>query len=456
MLNLNGLVSVDVMQEIDSYTDLRVRDRLKYKCAEALALYEQRLLPNDVILDLCENASNDDLFIPATSYVPNEYLMHFRGTNLVPVSFSPMRGTITCVALAELDNSYIPLPNAEVIVVNTPIYNYFKEYTRQYGPHPDLLEVPGKILMESIVSEAISLGASDITISSDSHTAKVYYNVRKRKVYSQRILDDRNIDEIIKLYTFESPMDYTTNKPKYTGVTLNDEYRGRVVINHKFHGFAITIRLLPNGAFDKTLEDINLSKETTEFMRYTFMNRELGLRLIAGSTMAGKNSTCLASLNELTWNDTMKVVSIEMPVEQELRNVEQINCEDEEEYDANINSLLRQNPDFVYVTEIGDTTANSVMRVTNTGKRVLSTIHANSCADVIGRIQDITGLSLDRIIQTIHSIVYQELVRDEDEDKLYPKNKYVYLSRERKAQLYGKSYGEIIMKINSWEGGDVW
>ena len=80
------------------------------------------------------------------------------------------------------------------------------------------------------------------------------------------------------------------------------------------------------------------------------MNRELGLRLVVGPTMSGKNTTALACLKELTEDDKYKVVSIEMPVEQELEGVEQINCEDEEEYDANINSLLRQNPDFVYIT----------------------------------------------------------------------------------------------------------
>ena len=186
------------------------------------------------------------------------------------------------------------------------------------------------------------------------------------------------------------------------------------------------------------------------------MDRGLGLRLIVGSTMSGKNTTALACLRELTIEDKYKVVSIEMPVEQELEGVEQINCNDEDEYDANINSLLRQNPDIVYITETGDTTATSIMRVTNTGKRVISTLHANSCADVIGRLQDITGLTTDRIIQTLHSIVYQELVRDEETDTVRPKNKFIYLSQDRKSQLYGRPYGEIILKLKQWEGGDVW
>lgn len=456
MLNLNGILTVDLLQEVSAYTDLRLRDSMKFTQAEALALYEQRLLPNEEIWRLCEEAEKEDLFIPATSYIPSDIVAHFRGSDVVPVSYSPMRRCITCIALKDIGESYQPMNDYEVVVVHTTIYNYFQEYTKQYGLHPDLLLIPAKQLMDGIINEAITLKAADITISSVGKSANVYYNVRKKKVYSQRILNADNIEDIIKLYCFESPMDDSTNSPKYVGVSLNDAYRGRICINHKYHGYMLTIRLLPNEAFNKTLEDCNLTKETITFFRKYFMNRELGMRLLAGSTMSGKNTTCLACLKELTEDDEYKVVSIEMPVEQELPGVEQINCNDDDEYRENIQSCIRTNPDFVYITEIGDTNAIPIMHSINTGKRVLATLHANSCADVIGRLQDMTGMSTDKIIQNIQSIVYQELVRDDKTDTIRPKNKYIYLSAERKAQLYGKPYGEVLLKLKGWEGGDIW
>ena len=456
MLNLNGVVSVEIIRELDNYTDLRFRDKNKYSCAEALGLFEQRLLTNDVILSLCEQACGEDLYIPATSYIPDDIVRHFHGSDIVPVSYSPMRGIITCVALPEIGHEHPSLDGYEVNVVNTPIYNYFQEYVKQYGRHPDLCDIPAKHLLDSIVNEGIVMGAAEVTISSKDHSANVYFDVRKAKVYSQRILSADNIEDIIKYMCFESPMDDSTNAPKYVGITLNDYYRGRVCINHKFKGYEITTRFLPNAAFEKSLDELNLTSEIVKFIRDVFMNRELGLRLIVGSTMSGKNTTALACLRELTMPDNLKVVSIEMPVEQELEGVEQIDCQDETEYALNINSLIRQNPGFVYLTEIGDETASSIMRVTNTGQRVLSTIHANSCSDVIGRLQDITGLSIDRIIQTLHSILYQELVRDDATDTVRPRNKFLYLTKEKKSQLYGKSYGEVLLKLDSWEGGDVW
>ena len=456
MLNLNGIVSVETIREVQNYTDLRFKDSSVYKCAEALVLYEQRLLPNEEIFALCEKTEGEDLYIPATSYIPEEIIRHFRTSDIIPISYSPMRHVLTCIALKEIGTNYTPYKDITVDVYFTPIYNYFQEYIKKYGPHPSLLDIPAKQLLDSIVNEAIELSAADITISSNENSATVYYNVRKRKVYSQRILTSNNIADIIKIMCIESPIDYTTRKPKYVGITLNDYYRGRVVINHKYKGFAITTRLLPNAAFNKTLEDCNLSNETIRFIRQKFMNRELGLRIVAGSTASGKNTTILAALKEIVEDDKYKVVSIEMPVEQILEGVEQINCDTEEEYEDNINSLIRQNPDIVYVTETGDNTAESVLRTANTGKILLTTIHANSCADVIGRLVDLTGMSTDKIVQVIHSIVYQELVRDEEKDEVYPRNKYVYFSRERKKELYGKSYGEVIMKVDQWEGGDVW
>lgn len=457
MLNLNGILPIETVHELVNYTDLRLKDSNKYTCAEALGLYEQKLLPEEAIIELCEKALGVDLYIPVNSYVPPDILEHFHNSDVVPVSYSPLRGLVTCVAMPELGTQYLPLPNGcKVDVLYTPIYNYFSEYMKHYGPHYDLAEVPAKVLWDAIVREAISLGAADITLSSVGRASRAYFNVRKRKVYSNRILSTGNLEDIIKLLCFEDPYDFNSNAPKYVGCDLNEFFRGRVVVNKKYKGYAITIRILPNEAFNRPLEDCNLTPEVIEFIRYTMMNKELGLRLIVGSTMSGKNTTALAMLKELTEDDMSKVVSIEMPVEQELVGIEQINCLNEEEYELNINSLLRQNPDFIYLTETGDTNAMSIMRVTNTGKRVLSTLHANSCADVIGRLVDITGLGTDRIIQALHSVVYQELVREEDSDSVRPKDRYMYFSQERKNILYGLSHGEIIQKINEWEGGDVW
>jgi type II secretory ATPase GspE/PulE/Tfp pilus assembly ATPase PilB-like protein len=159
-------------------------------------------------------------------------------------------------------------------------------------------------------------------------------------------------------------------------------------------------------------------------------------------------------LQELVKTDKWKVISVEMPVEQRLPGVEQLSCDTLEEYDGDIKSTIHSNPDFLYITEIRDITGKPTVQVTNTGKCVLSTIHANSVADCISRLVDVTGYSADRVIQTLHSIMYQELVRDEKSDTVRPRNRFVHLSNPLKYELYGKSMGDIIKIIEDREDGD--
>lgn len=457
MLNLNTILDVSQIAEVNKYTELRLNRPSKYVCAESIALYEQRILPEEEIHKLCEQAVKRKLYNPASSIVPREIVKHFRETSeMVPIAYNSYKKQLTVVAITELGDTYEPIPGVKVFVVYVPLYIYFKRYIEIYGNHPDLLPVPAKTIYSIIIQEATDLKAADITLSTNGLNSRVYFNVRKQKVDSHVIMQASMLEDIIKILTIEDPKTAFDNKPKYVGVNINDHYRGRIVINKTYKGSAVTIRLLPNSYFDNTLEDCNLKPQTIEFLRNDFMNRENGLRLIAGPTMSGKNTTILSCLNELLHLRSLKIVSIEMPVEQELPGIEQINCTTMEEYKTNINSLIRQNPDFVYVTEMNDDTSVDVLRAANTGKRSISTIHANSCSDIIPRLMDITGLSIDRIIQPLHSLVYQELIRDDLKNMLVPVNRYVYLSKERKQSLYGKTFGEVMAMIDSWEGGDIW
>ena len=206
----------------------------------------------------------------------------------------------------------------------------------------------------------------------------------------------------------------------------------------------ITIRVLPNTVLNQSLEDLNIAPSTCTFIRETMLSPEKGLRLFIGETMSGKNTTILSALNELVKTDKFKIVSLEQPVEILVDGIEQINAETDEEFAMNADSLLRQNPDIVYFTEITARTANQIMQQSNTSKAVFSTIHANSIAEVLFRLQDITGLPLDRIILTLHSCVYQELVRDDKKDTVRPYNKCVYFDEDLKMRLYGKDVAEII------------
>lgn len=454
MLNLDGYVSFDILRDIREYTDTRFKDSNIVKAAEALTLYEQGYLSNEVIKKLCEEAYGTELFEPLQTYIPFEVIELFKGSNLVPVTYRPMRGIVTAVYLPDIEYTRVEVPTAKVEVVPTTVPFYFIQYSKCFGPHPYLMRVSAKQIFDCIVQEATTNGAADITITTTGQIAQVYYNIRKKKVYSHRVFQAEHMRTLINILFVKSPYQFDTRKPQSTGVLLNDEYSGRVECTAKYNGFLITIRVLPRKAFGLELEDLNLAPKTIKFLREKFLDGDTGLHLIVGATMSGKNHTALACLREIALPDTHKIISVEMPVEQELYGVEQISCEDSEEYEANCNALIRENPDFVYITEMNDIVGKSVIKTANTGKAVITTLHANDVAGTLTRLQDVTGMPVDRILFNVHSIVYQELRRDDENDKVYPWNRFVRFTKELKMELYGKSLGEMARIIYSYEDGD--
>lgn len=455
MLNLDGILSYDEIKDIGVYTTQRFKDKSALRTPESLTLKEQGYVGDRTIKELCERELGHELFEPIVSYIPEDIVLAFSGTGLVPVIFEPAKSLVTVVYSDELYcNMDFTMQLWNVKKLPTTLPNYLYLYMRYYGTHECLSTVPAKTLFNGIIKDAIKLGAIDITISTVGRSTQVYYNVKKHKVKSTKIFDYVFIEEVIKLLTVKSPMDMRSFKPKDVDIDLNKEYRGRVCINTKVGGYTITIRLLPNKAFDTDISELGVSENTERWLRKEFRDRTAGLHLIVGATMSGKNTTILSVIRDIAAPDELKIVSIEMPVEQVLPGIEQISVEKEEEFTASINSLIRVNPDIVYITEIRDSTGLPAVQVTNTGKCVYSTLHANSVGDTISRLTDITGLSQDRVIQSLHSICYQELRYDEEQDKLYPYDRYVRFTDALKQRLYGKSLGEIISVINEVEEGD--
>lgn len=455
MLNLNSVLSVKDIADVHEYTKTRVKSTYNVKAKEAITLYEQNYLDEAKIKELCEEAYGCTLFEPRQNYIPESIVELFRGTNYVPANYLSVTKVVTVVYLPDLEprdpnHTY----NFSVEKLPTTPHYYLKQYQELYGKHDMLQKVPSKQLFMMIIQEAIRLNAADITISTMRERAEVYYNVRKRKVVSQRMLVAEDIPDMITYICIKSPYQVGSRQPKYVDIDVDTEHRGRVVINTKFKGNVITIRLLPNEAFKSNITDIGLTEKASEWMRKNILDSQPGLRLIVGETMSGKNTDALALLHELAEKNTLKIVSVEMPVEQELPGVEQINTTNIEEYSGNIKSLIHQNPDFIYITEMKDETALETVKITNTGKRVLSTCHANSVAETITRLTDMTGFSSNRIIQSLHSVVMQRLLRDDKKDRVFPRVRYLRFTDSLKASLYDKPIGEIINIIEREEDGD--
>lgn len=459
MLVLDGVSDLDIvdLESIREYTNIRFSHSFNYSMKEAFVLYEQSYISESEIRSLCEKSCGCELRTFCRTPIPSSIMDKFRNTSYVPVTYIPSKQKLIVIYLTGDKSNKPELIGYDVEYQQATIYDYVDAFNASYSLYPEWLKpLSAKIIIDMLVEEAIKRDAADMTISTLNNKCSVYFNIRKHKVSSRRVFDGDYMRDIITYLCSSNKYMFDSNSPHYVDVDLNKDYRGRVLINSKFKGFVITIRLLPNKAFSADVNTLGYSESSCDWLIKNIVTREKGIRLIVGETMSGKNTTALSLLKIYADTNKYKIVSVERNVEQELDGIEQINAITDDEFRENIETLIHQNPDFVYITEIRDAIALPIIRIANTGKCLLSTLHSNSVADTISRLVDITGLSSDRIVQSMHSIVYQELVRDDEADTVRPMCRYIKFTEDLKLSLYGKSLGEVYKIIKENERGDEW
>lgn len=457
MISLQGLLTATELQNVRDKTKLIFADSSLFKTAESVVVHEQNMLSDEQLLQACSDECGVKLFTPRREYIPRAVLDKVKGMNVVPISYNAAAGVMDVGIIPDLQPKARSVGTVTFKFVKVPIYYYVDMYTDYYGRPDFIMELPAKDYLDFIFSEAISLKASDITIfNASGNRAEVIYNVRKRLVHSRRKLDGSLVKSLAHTLATSgsSEFDEASEDPRFFSIRVDMHNRGRVVVNKVYHGWCITIRVLPDDYLETSLEDLNIKPNACEFIRKYVLSEEKGLRLFIGETMSGKNTTILSALMELVALDKHKIVSVESPVEILVDGIIQINADTEDAFAKNADSLLRQNPDIVYFTEITEKTAYSILKQANTSKAVFSSVHANSIADVISRLMDITGVDSDRVVQTLQSCVYQVLKRDDEHDRIYPENRCIHFDDELKSRLYGKPLYEkhaILKEVeDSW------
>lgn len=183
-----------------------------------------------------------------------------------------------------------------------------------------------------------------------------------------------------------------------------------------YYGEKAVLRILDSYRGVKKLEDIGLSKRHLSQIRNT-LNRPYGIVLISGPTGSGKTTTLYSMLNELD-REKKNVVSLEDPVEYNIPSMNQSQIFPEIGYTfANgLRSILRQDPDVIFIGEIRDAeTAQLAIQAALTGHLVFSTIHTNNSIGVVTRLLDM-GIDPYLIAPTLNLAVAQRLVRKIDKN----------------------------------------
>jgi type II secretory ATPase GspE/PulE/Tfp pilus assembly ATPase PilB-like protein len=176
------------------------------------------------------------------------------------------------------------------------------------------------------------------------------------------------------------------------------------------YGEKIVLRLLnPTQQLDR-LTDIGLSDGDLATLR-RLIDPE-GMLLVTGPTGSGKTTTLYAAIQEIV-SPELNIVTIENPIEYELAGVSQVPVNEKQglTFAAVLRSVLRQDPDVIFVGEIRDReTAEIAFQAAQTGHLVLSTVHTNDTAATVTRLLEL-GVEPHVMGPSLLGIVAQRLVR---------------------------------------------
>ncbi|MES2178319.1 MAG: ATPase, T2SS/T4P/T4SS family [Gemmatimonadota bacterium] len=161
----------------------------------------------------------------------------------------------------------------------------------------------------------------------------------------------------------------------------------------------------------KTLDDVGLSNYELQRIRQLIGNRD-GIVVVTGPTGSGKTTTLYAALTDVATSE-VNVMTVEDPIEYELAGVTQIQVETKRNvtFASALRSILRQDPDVIFVGEIRDQeTAEVAAQAAATGHLVLATLHTNDSMSAVSRLTDL-GLDRTTIASVLRGALAQRLVR---------------------------------------------
>src|SRR5437867_11402201 len=275
-------------------------------------------------------------------------------------------------------------------------------------------------LVDSIVFNAIQRRASDIHIETRDNEVVVKYRIDGVLYEALDPIDKRHHSTIISRIKVMSELDIAEKrvpqdgrfKLKLTGRAIDF----RVSIVPTVHGEDAVIRILDKESMNKEFKDLRLDVlgfDDDMLVKFRkFIKEPYGMVLVTGPTGSGKTTTLYAALSEIQSPED-KIITIEDPVEYQLRGITQIPVNEKKglTFARGLRSILRHDPDKIMVGEIRDEeTAQIAVQSALTGHLVFTTVHANNVFDVIGRFMHM-GVDNFNLASALNAVMAQRLIR---------------------------------------------
>jgi type IV pilus assembly protein PilB len=280
-------------------------------------------------------------------------------------------------------------------------------------------------LVDSTVFDALNRRASDIHIETRDTEVTIKYRIDGVLQPAMKPIAKEHHSTIISRIKVMAELDIAEKRVPQDG-RFRVRVGGRsidfrVSIMPSVHGEDAVIRILDKESLSKQFASLRLDilgfddRELRRFRR--FIREPYGMILVTGPTGSGKTTTLYAALSEVKTEED-KIITIEDPVEYQLKGVTQIPVNEKKglTFARGLRSILRHDPDKIMVGEIRDPeTADIAIQSALTGHLVFTTVHANNVIDVLGRFLNMK-IEPYNFVSALNCVQAQRLVRTICED----------------------------------------
>jgi type IV pilus assembly protein PilB len=275
-------------------------------------------------------------------------------------------------------------------------------------------------LVDTTIFNALERRASDIHIESRDQEVVIKYRIDGVLHYAMPPIAKDWHSAIISRIKVMSELDIAERRVPQDG-RFRVRYKTRLIdfrvsVMPTIHGEDAVLRVLDKESMSEKFAKLSLDvvgfseSDLVKFRRY--IAEPYGMVLVTGPTGSGKTTTLYAALSEIK-NDEDKIITIEDPVEYQLKGITQIPVNEKKglTFARGLRSILRHDPDKIMVGEIRDQeTAQIAINSALTGHLVFTTVHANNVVDVLGRFLNI-GVEAYNFVSALNCILAQRLVR---------------------------------------------
>jgi type IV pilus assembly protein PilB len=275
-------------------------------------------------------------------------------------------------------------------------------------------------LVDTTIFNALERRASDIHIESRDQEVAIKYRIDGVLHYAMPPIAKDWQSTIISRIKVMSELDIAEKRVPQDG-RFRVRYKNRLIdfrvsIMPTVHGEDAVLRVLDKESMSEKFAKLSLDvvgfaeNDLVKFRRY--IQEPYGMVLVTGPTGSGKTTTLYAAISEIK-NDEDKIITIEDPVEYQIKGITQIPVNEKKglTFARGLRSILRHDPDKIMVGEIRDQeTAQIAINSALTGHLVFTTVHANNVLDVLGRFLNM-GVEAYNFVSALNCILAQRLVR---------------------------------------------